>query len=174
MMERSRKIQDGYGVLTLDLSATARAWQPQIENASTSEEIIDILRRFNLAAIADRLTDLRTLVEDDPEESSMELELLRSLAIFLMSELRERQLPEPEIGVTPDGLVEIAWSLPPHNGILAMDFLISGHIQYTAISAPPAQHGLARKTASGTVPKDEIMKEVESFISLLRRSCVDE
>ena len=166
MMERSRKMQDDYGVLTLDLSATSRAWQPQIENASTSEAIIDILRRFNFNAIADRLADLRTLVEDDPEESPMELESLRSLATFLMSEMRERQLPGPEIGVTPDGLVEIAWSLPPHDGILAMDFLISGHIQYTAIAAP-AQHGVERKTASGTSPKDEIMKEIEAFISLL-------
>ncbi len=148
MVERSRKMQGDYGVSTLDMSATSRVWQPQIENASTPEEIIDILRRFNLDAIADRLTDLRTLVKDDPEESPMELESLRSLATFLMSEIRERQLPEPEIGVTPDGLVEIAWSLPPHNGILAMDFLISGQIQYTAISAP-AQYGVEQKTASG-------------------------
>ena len=95
------------------MSVTSQAWQPQIENASTPEEIIGVLRQFNLDAIADRLTDLRTLVEDDPEESPMELESLRSLAIFLMSEIRERQLPEPEIGVTPDGLIEIAWSLPP-------------------------------------------------------------
>lgn len=173
MVERSRKMQDDYGVSTLDMSVTSRVWQPQIENASTPEEIIDILRRFNLDAIADRLTDLRTLVEDDPEESPMELESLRSLATFLMSEIRERQLPEPEIGVTPDGLVEIAWSLPPHNGILAMDFLISGQIQYTAISAP-AQYGVERETASGTATKDEIMKNVQSFISLLGRSCLDE
>ena len=173
MVERSRKMQDDFGVFTLDMSVTSRVWQPQIENASTPEEIIDILRRFNLAAIADRLTDLRELVEDDPEESPMELESLRSLATFLMSEIRERQLPEPEIGVTPDGLVEIAWSLPPHNGILAMDFLISGKIQYTAISAP-AQHGAERETASGTSTKDQIMKDVQSFISLLGRSYLDE
>ena len=173
MVERLRKMQDDYGVFTLGMSITSHVWQPQIENASTPEEIIDILRRFNLDAIADRLTDLRTLVEDDPEESPMELESLRSLAIFLMSEIRERQLPEPEIGVTPDGLVEIAWSLPPHNGILAMDFLPSGQIQYTAISAP-AQHGVEPKTTSGTSPKDEIMKNVQSFISLLGQSRLDE
>ena len=173
MVERSRKMQDDYGVFTLDMSVTSRVWQPQIENASTPEEIIGVLRQFNLDAIADRLTDLRMLVEDDPEESPMELESLRSLAIFLMSEIRERQLPEPEIGVTPDGLVEIAWSLPPHNGILAMDFLLSGQVQYAAISAP-AQHGVEQKTASGTSPKDEIMKDVQSFISLLGRSRLDE
>ena len=155
------------------MSVTSQAWRPQIENASTPEEIIDFLRQFNLNAIANRLTDLRKLVEDDPEESPMELESLRSLAIFLMSEIHDRHLPEPEIGVTPDGLVEIAWSLPPHNGILAMDFLLSGQIQYTAISTP-AQHGVERKTASETSPKDEIMKNVQSFISLLGRSCLDE
>ena len=173
MVERSRKMQDDYSVFTLDMSVTSRVWHPQVENASTPEEIINILRQFNLDAIANRLTDLRKLVEDDPEESPMELESLRSLATFLMSEIRERQLPEPEIGVTPDGLVEIAWSLPPHNGILAMDFLLSGQIQYTAISAP-AQHGVERKIASGTSPKDEIMKDVQSFISLLGRSQLDE
>ena len=119
--ERCKMITASYARHVRNLSR----WQPQIENASTPEEIIDILRRFNLDATADRLTDLRTLVEDDPEESPMELESLRSLATFLMSEIRERQLPEPEIGVTPDGLVEIAWSLPPpqwypSHGLLAL------------------------------------------------------
>ena len=147
--------------------------QPQIENACTPEEIVDALRQFKLNAIADRLADLQKMVEDDPEEPPMQLESLRSLAIFLIREIHPRQLPEPGIGVTPDGLLEIAWSLPPHNGMLAMDFLPAGQIQYTAISAP-AQSGVERKTASGISTRDEIMKNVQSFISLLERPCLHE
>ena len=138
------------------------AWQPQIESASTHEEIIAVLRSFGLDAIADRLNYLRQLVEDDPDEPSMSIESLRALALFLMS---ERQLPDPRIGVTPDGLAQIEWRLPT-NGILAMEFLSSGLIRFAAISVP-AQRGVERLSVNGTLPKDAALEAVRPFTSRL-------
>ena len=124
--------------------------------------IIGVLRLFRLDAIADRLGYLGQLVEDDPDEPSMSIESLRGLALFLMS---ERQLPDPQIGVTPNGLAHIEWRLPP-NGFLAMEFLPSGLIRFAAISAP-AQPGLDRLSVNGTLPKDETLAAVQPFTSRL-------
>ena len=138
------------------------AWQSQIESGRTHEEIIAVLRLFDLNAIADRLSYLRQLVEDDPDEPSMALESLRALALFLMS---ERQLPDPQIGVTPDGLAQIEWRLPT-NGILAMEFLSSGLIRFAAISAP-AQPGSERLSVNGTLHKDAALEAVRPFTARL-------
>lgn len=138
------------------------AWQPQIESGSTHEEIIAVLRLFDLNAIADRLGYLRQLVEDDPDEPSIALESLRSLALFLLS---ERQLPDPQIGVTPDGLAQIEWRLPT-NGILAMEFLSSGLIRFAAISAP-AQRGVERLSVNGTLHKEATLEAVRPFTARL-------
>ena len=138
------------------------AWQPQIESASTHEEIIAVLRSFGLDAITDRLNYLRQLVEDDPDEPSMALESLRAMALFLMS---ERQLAAPQIGVTPDGLAQIEWRFPT-NGILAMEFLSSGLIRFAAISAS-AQRGVERLSVNGTLHKDAALEAVRPFTARL-------
>lgn len=138
------------------------AWQSQIESANTHEEIIAVLKSFGRDAIADRLNYLRQLVEDDPDEPSMALESLRAMALFLMS---ERQLPDPQIGVTPDGLAQIEWRLPT-NGILAMEFLSSGLIRFAAISAP-AQPGIERLSVNGTLHKDAVLEAVRPFTARL-------
>lgn len=141
---------------------TRPAWESTIATASAPKEIIAVLRLFGLDAIADRLGYLRQLVEDDPDEPSMAIESLRALAIFLMG---ERQLPDPRIGVTPDGLAQIEWRFPT-NGILAMEFLSSGLIRFAAISAP-AQRGVERLSVNGTLPKDAALEAVRPFTSRL-------
>lgn len=141
---------------------TRPAWRPQLAVARTHEEIIAVLRLFDLNVIADRLGYLRQLVEDDPDEPSMSIESLKALALFLMS---ERQLPDPKIGVTPDGLAQIEWRFPT-NGILAMEFLSSGLIRFAAISAP-AQPGIERLSVNGTLHKDAALEAVRPFTSRL-------
>ena len=138
------------------------AWQPQIESASTHEEIIAVLRSFGLDAIADRLNYLRQLVEDDPDKPSIALESLRAMALFLMS---ERELAAPQIGVTSDGLAQIEWRFPT-NGILAMEFLSSGLIRFSAISAP-AQRSVERLSVNGTLHKDAALEAIRPFTSRL-------
>ena len=111
------------------ISTQRPAWRPRITNASTHEEIIAVLSMFGLETVSDRLGYLRSLVDDDPDEPQMELESLRAMALFIMS---ERQLPLPRIAVSPDGLIQIEWR-PEDRGILAMKFLLDGKIRFAGI-----------------------------------------
>ena len=134
------------------------AWRPQITAASTHEEVIAVLRMFGLDSIADRLGYLRSLVYDDPDEPPIDLESLRAMALFIMS---ERQLPLPRIAVSPDGMIQIEWR-PGDSGIIAMNFLPSGLIRFAAISSTDACEG-DRLRVSGTLPKDAAMEAVQPF-----------
>ena len=138
-------------------------WQHEISAVRTQGEIVAVLRLFGLDAIADRLGYLRSLADDDPDESPIEIESLRAMALFIM---RQRRLPDPRIGVTPGGLMQIEWQVPP-NGILAMEFLPSGLIRFAAISAP-VQRGENRLSVNGTLPTEEALRAVESFTARLR------
>ena len=137
-------------------------WKLEIEIAQGHQEIIALLRLFGLATVANRLVYLRRLAKDDPEEPPIVVESLRAMAHFLMS---ERQLPVPQIGVTPNGLIQIEWRFQ-NNGILAMEFLRSGQIRFAAISAP-TQRGFEPQRVNGTLLKDEVLKAVRSFTELL-------
>ena len=138
-------------------------WQHEITVARTHGEIIAVLRLFGLDAIADRLSYLRSLADDDPDEVPVEVESLRAMALFIM---RQRWLPDPRIGVTPGGLIQIEWQVPP-NGILAMEFLSSGLIRFAAISAS-VQYGENRLSVNGTLPTEGTLRAVESFTARLR------
>ncbi len=133
-------------------------WQPQIKAAGTQVEIAALLRLFGMEGTADRLRYLRDLARNDPDEPRLNIDSLRFMALFTMA---ERQLPEPRIGVSPDGLAHIEWRLSA-NGILAMEFLTSGLIRFAAISAP-AQASVERMHVGGTLPKDEALEAVKPF-----------
>ena len=145
------------------LPSTRRpTWRPQITNASTHEEVIAALRMFGLDPIADRLGYLRSLVHDDPNEPAIEIESLRAMALFIMS---ERQLPLPRIAVSPDGLIQIEWR-PEDSGILAMKFLLDGKIQFAGIGEK-APESVERARISGTLEKDDMMRALHLFVSRL-------
>ena len=149
----------------IQINSTHRpAWRPQITNASTHEEIIAVLRIFGLDSVGRSLgLYLRSLVDDDPDEPSIKLESLRAMAIFIMS---ERQLLDPRVGVTPDGLIQVEWRIP-NNGILAMDFMPSGLIRFAAISSTEAHEG-DRLRVNGTLPKDDAMAAIHPFTARIR------
>ena len=138
------------------------AWRPQITAASTHEEVIAVLRMFGLDSIADRLGYLRSLVYDVPDEPPIELESLRAMALFIMS---ERQLPLPRMAVSPDGLIQIEWR-PEDSGILAMKFLLDGKIQFAEIGEKTSE-GVERARISGTLEKDDMMRALHPFVSRL-------
>ena len=138
------------------------SWNTQIAAADGHQEIIAVLRMFGLYDVADRLVYLYSLADDDPDEPRIEIESARAMALFLMG---ERQLPDPQIGVNPDGLIQIEWRVPT-NGIVAMEFLPSGLIRFAAISAP-ARAGVERECVSGTLPIDATLDAVRPFTSRL-------
>jgi hypothetical protein len=126
------------------------------------KEVVAALRTFGLGKVADRLVYLRSLAHDDPDEAEIEIESLRAMALFLIS---ERQLQDPIIGVTPDGLMQIEWRLPS-DGILAMEFKPSDLVRFAAISAP-AQADVERRSVNGTLPADEALEAVRPFTHAL-------
>ena len=134
----------------------------QISNTVMPETIITALRRCGLDAVADRLGYLHRLIEDDQDEPSINLESLRKLALFLLS---ERKLGNPQIGVDPNGLAQAERPVG-ENGVLAMVFLPSGFIRFAAIEAP-ARRGVECKRASGTLSKSETLNAVRPFTDRL-------
>ncbi len=144
-------------------SAHRPAWRPQIANATMHEEIIAVLRLFGLDVIANRLVYLCSLAEDDPDEPRIEIESLRAMALFIMS---ERHLLDPRIGVTPDRLIQIEWRIPD-NGVLAMVVLPSGLIQFAAVSGPYRPE-TDRWSVNGILPKDGTLSAVEPFTADIR------
>ena len=164
-VDQQREILESRLIIARTRISPRPAWRSEIQSASKREEIIAVFRLFGLNAIADRLGYLRSLSNDDPDEPPVEIESLRAMAFFLMS---ERQLPDPQIGVSSDGLAQIEWQLPA-GGILAMVFLSSGLIRFAAVSAP-AQPGVERPSVNGTLPKDGALAAVQPFIpcSLVR------
>ena len=138
------------------------SWQAELRSAHTREGIIAVLRLFGLNAVADRLGYLRSLTRDDPEEPAIAIESLRAMALFLMG---ERHLPDPQIGVTPDGYAQIEWRVP-HDGILAMVFLSSELIRFAAVSGPLLGK-VQRPSVHGTLPKEDVLAAVRHFTSRL-------
>ena len=128
---------------------------------TTPSEIIGLLRESGFEQIADRLRYLQDLARNDPEEPSMRMDSMKALAGFLMT---ERSLPAPEIGISPDGLAQIEWRIPP-DGILAMEFLPGNLIRFAAVSASTRQSG-ERPRVNGTLPRSGVMDAIRSFTSL--------
>ena len=137
--------------------------QARIEAAGTHEQIIEALRECGLTAIAVRLTDLKILDHDDPEEEPMDLESLRGAAALLVE---HPEWPKPGIGVGPDGLVGIEWGIAP-TGLVAMLFNPSGLISFAASSGPRAS-GPDRSSVSGTGGADDAVAALASFTGRLR------
>lgn len=126
--------------------------------ATKYEEIIAVLPLLGLGAVADRLAYLRELSgDDDPNEPSMALASLRELALFFVSEQRHS---DPEIGVSPDGLLQAEWPVRD-GGVVAMKFLPAGLIQFAAISN--GTNGSQRFRIHGTLPKDQALDAARAF-----------
>ena len=143
-----------------------------LQDTSQPEEIIAMLRRSGLTGVADRLGYLRQLEheEEDADDLPLALDSLRELAQFLMD---ERWLPEPEIGVSADGLAHAEWRFPEipaitgGNGLLVMEFLCSGRVRFAAI----AKRTEAKQEPSridGTLYKVEALRAVRSFTDQLQ------
>ena len=132
------------------------------------EQIFDILRKRGLSAVAERLSYLHGLT-DNPDEPPMNVDSVRELAAFLLS---ERWLPHPQIGVNPDGLVQAEWRLSgaPEDqgvgGILVLEFLRSGLIRFAGLSVPSSAEatGLRR---SGTMSKAKTLEAVQPFTAIV-------
>ena len=123
------------------------------------KEIISELRLIGLDSAADRLSYLESLADDDPDEPPILLESLQHLALFLTS---ERHLGNPQIGVSPDGLLGAQWGAG-NDAVVAMEFLTDGLIRFAAISAP-VKCDVEKQRVSGVLGKRETLQAVQPFM----------
>ena len=147
------------------------SWETGLRAATDASAIDDVLREQGLVQVADSLRHLRQLAADDPDEPALQVDSLRELARFLLS---ERWLSGAQIGVSPDGLAQAEWRLPgaagntESNGNLVMEFLGSGLIRFAAVSPQSTQGDAQRMRVSGTLPKADAIRAVEPFTATLR------
>ena len=144
---------------------TTLTWESMIASANTQNEILLLLQESGFKHTADRLRYLQSLAKNDPEEPSMVIDSMRALVGFLTT---QQSLPDPEIGISPNGLAQIEWRIPP-DGILAMEFLSTSLIRFAAVSAS-TQHGDSRLRVNGTLPKSEVLDAIRSFTSSIARA----
>lgn len=144
---------------------THEPWRSELDRASTPSAIVVILRSQGRQTVADRIDYLHGLASEDPEEQPITLESMRRMAFFL---LRHRDLPDPEVGTSPNGFAQVEWILPDvspdqaGNGLLAMEFTSSPLVRFAALSAPFSP-GVDRLTVHGTLPADETFGAVRAF-----------
>lgn len=82
---------------------------------------------------------------------------MRLFAVFVLG----RHLPPPQIGISPGGFAHAVWRVP--DGILAMNFLPSGKVRFTATLQDSGWN------ANGMLPPDSMMGEIEPFKTALGR-----
>lgn len=155
------KFSAGWNTENPDSSAADPSSQiiGRIAAAANHDDIIAALVLLELDAIANRLGYLYHLGEDDPDEPSMALASLRRLALFFVS---EPELAHPEIGLSPDGLLQAQWRVED-GGVLAMKFLPVDLIRFAAVSCVPS-YG-QRRRVEGTLMKDDVLAAVRGFLS---------
>jgi len=130
--------------------------------ATRPKEIMAALSFAGHRAIADRIGDLDEMTSEGvPDEPQIVFASLRQLALFLLS---ERHLADAEIGVSPNGLLLAEWA-SPERGVLAMEFLPNGIIQFAAVST--ARGTSPRLRVHGELPKDSALNAVRDFIPSL-------
>ena len=127
--------------------------------ATEPDEIVAALSLGGCRAAADRIRNLYEMTRDAaPDEPAIVLASLRELALFLLS---QRRLVEPEIGLSPDGLLLAEW-VSAERGVLAMKFLPDGIIQFAGVSA--AGGAGPRLRVNGGLPKDRALDAVRAFV----------
>ncbi len=129
-----------------------------IRTAKQPTEIAKALSIAGRRAIADRIEDLDEMTRDGgTDESPMVLASLRELALFLLS---QPQLADPEIGISPGGLLLAEWA-SRDRGVLAMEFRPDGLVQFAAV----APRGVdPRPRVHGKLPRGNALGAVRNFI----------
>ena len=129
---------------------------------TTHGQMALLFRLLGKTIVADRIEELLAIAEEDQDEPHMSIESLRNFGRFLIA---EQELIEPNIGVTPNGLVQTQWSTQG-NGVVVMEFLVSGFVRFSAISAP-AKRGVKRKAVRGTLEHKEMLDALQLFSAQL-------
>ena len=129
------------------------------DNFNQIETKINTLRECGFKDIADRLTNLHQMAMNEGE-----IIMPNSLQNFILFVMLEPRFVTPEIGLNPDGCVQVVWQIPRY-GSLAMDFLTSADIVFSMLFY---SHGPKKqKPHSGVSPIESIMHDIGEFADKL-------
>ena len=102
----------------------------QIQNAIDKQEIFEIIEMMEFSKIADRLRYLHKItIDDDPDDPAMHFDSLKEMALFFS--LYGKILPYPQIGICPDGTVQIEWHSTPASAVV--NFMLDGSVEFAGI-----------------------------------------
>ena len=133
-----------------------------IKHATKVEDVIHGIRMFGFNSIAERLTFLHKIIEEEQIEKPIAIHSLQNFAAFIILEC---YLPVPDIGINPNGLVQAVWRISNH-GTLVMNFLTSGDIMFATMSNSQDSISSHHKI-SGVMPPHKIMYYIKEFVDKL-------
>ena len=99
-------------------------------------DVVAVIEQVGMDSVADRISHLYGLANDDPSEVPIRLESLQRFALFIMG---RQHLPRPRIGVNPDGVAQAVWRIS-EGGVLAMNFLPAGDSDLPSFSDLQSQN----------------------------------
>ena len=132
-----------------------------LDATETVEDVIRTLNSLGFNEIAERLTYLQKVVEEEEGEGGepIEFQSLKNFSTFIVC---KQDLPMPQIGITLEGLIHAVWN-PPSIGTLVMNFLKSGDIAFTGLYCQHAPKS-RRRRISGELPSSVVMKYLQDFM----------
>ena len=132
----------------------------QISSAINYEEVFSILDLVGHRGISERLRDLYAITLDqDPEDPAMDFQSLRELALFFVRD--DILLPDPEIGISPDGFLQVEWSSSKASALIK--FLPDGSVRFAGISSPLGSNE-KRQAIQGSGSKELALQSATPFI----------
>lgn len=132
----------------------------QISSAINYEEVFSILDLVGHRGISERLRDLHAITLDqDPEDPAMDFQSLRELALFFVRD--DILLPDPEIGISPDGFLQVEWSSSKASALIK--FLPDGSVRFAGISLPLGSNE-KRQAIQGSGSKELALQSSTPFI----------
>ena len=121
-----------------------------ISNYDDVEGIIHGLKTLGLDEVSERLDDLNDICNDEaPDMLPINIDSLRSFALFMVESCRF--LPIPEFGVGYEGDLQALWEFGEENSVV-MDFLAEGGIGLLAVSFNPRSPKIEQVLVNDTLP----------------------
>ena len=131
----------------------------RLVNASTNDDIIDVLRSHGLDTVADQVAVLFRRHEADPDEPQPNTESLRRMAEAMLGNSRLRS--PSRMGLSEEGFLHTEWNI--EQGEIAMTFRPSAHIRFAALY--PADDSGYDLRVGGLLSSADAMNAVRWLVS---------
>lgn len=145
--------------LPLYMSTSLEDADRGLDNASTDDEIVDILRKHGLDEVADQVVALSSRLKADPDGPQPNVESLKRMAEAVLADDRLRS--PSRITLNDEGFLHAEWDI--EQGALAMTFRPSDHIRFAALY--PEENGSFDLRVGGLLSRPDAMNAVQWLVS---------